>query len=164
MTQSVHALLCLPEVYQYLADGEPPSIGIAADWLADSGADWSAYGGGLWGLLPVSDAAVPAGLVLLSDYADARMELTYLLHPDHWGSGLATRMAHTVMGRCFKRGQVHTIWAGADKPNVGSINVMQRLGMRFGRDVKYPSGEGVEYVMAASAYQPRRFISLDIIN
>ena len=113
------------------------------------------WGGGVWVL---SDGADPhlGGLVRLSSDDKGELELTYLLHPDLWGLGLATRMSHAAMMRAFEAGRVSTIWAGADVPNAASIAVMKRLGMRFRREVQYPMGAGVEYEIQADAFDPAR--------
>ncbi len=70
---------------------------------------------------------------------------TYLLHPQYWGQGFATRMSWTVIQQAFETGHVDQIVAGADAPNTASVNVMRRLGMTFLRTVQYPLGPGVEY-------------------
>ena len=127
LTTAIHNLLCVPKVYRYLADNQKPPREIAERWVSVVQNDQQQFGGGLWAL--TNQELV--GLVRLSDYVDQQMELTFLLHPDHWHQGLATRMAHTVIGECFKRGAVNRVWAGADEPNTASINVMRRLNMTF---------------------------------
>ena len=72
-------------------------------------------------------------------------------------------MAHTVIGACFEIGLVHTIWAGADQPNIASIAVMQRLGMTFRNTADYPLGPGVEYSIAAKSYEPTRHRKMQIV-
>ena len=74
------------------------------------------------------------------------LELDYLLHPDVWGRGLATRMGWTVLERAFGDRELESVVAGTDAPNRASVAVLRRLGMRFGRGVRYPLGPGVEYV------------------
>ena len=147
----IHQLFCIPEVVEYLADGAEPPPGIASAWISSAVADRNTYGGGLWVLVDGADRRVD-GLVRLAADDNGELELTYLLHPCLWGFGLATRMAHTVMQRAFEIGRVSTIWAGADAPNKASIAVMERLGMRFRREVQYPLGIGMEYQITAKAF------------
>ncbi len=167
---ALHDLLCVPEVYRYLADGAPPPRAVTEQWLARSAADFESHGVGLWLLRAGQDLA---GCVLLEVLEDtqafpgevprpdiggspsgnaqhkSQAELTYVLHPDHWGKGLATRMAWTVMQQAFENGLAAVI-AGADGPNTASLAVMKRLGMRFYRTVQYPAGEGTEYILRNS--------------
>ena len=139
----LHALLTVPEVYRYLADGVPPPREVVDGRITRSRADFAAAGIGLWLL---EDAAGElGGCVRLEVTGPASAELTYALHPMNWGWGLATRMSWTVMRPALEGGRVEEIVAGADVPNAASIAVMQRLGMTYARSVQYPLGAGVEY-------------------
>ena len=157
----VHQLLCIPQVYRYLTDGAEPPRSLTSDWIAAAVGHSADIGGGIWGLR-FSDQRAMLGVVRLADAGRGELELTYLLHPDLWGRGLATRMAHAAMQHAFGTGRVPAIWAGADEPNTASISVMKRLGMMFRRKVKYPAGAGVEYVMEAAAFDGARFELLPI--
>ena len=44
-----------------------------------------------------------------------------------------------------------------------SVSVMTRLGMQFRREVQYPAGVGVEYVMEAAAFDGGRIELLSIV-
>ncbi len=162
----VHRLLCVPEVYRYLADGVEPSPSIASHLVHTAAVDFEQRGGGLW-VLTASDNPDILGIVRLAredEGEDNReLELTYLLHPTVWGSGYATRMAHTGMHHAFGSGLVSAIWAGADVPNTASIAVMRRLGMRFRRNVEYPAGPGVEYAIDAAAFDVDRAVPIEIV-
>ncbi len=152
---AIHHLFCVPKVYEYLADGEAPPPHIVSEWVQAGTAVHRHAGAGLWMLVEASEAQI-VGVVRLSGDGSGTLELVFLLHPRVWGRGLATRMAHTVMGQAFGTGQVSTIWAGADAPNTASIAVMQRLGMRYQRAVAYPMGAGVEYALSADAFDAGR--------
>lgn len=144
-TDQLYALMCIPEVYRYLADGVVPPRAVLEDWIACSHTDFAAHHIGLWVL--EDNHAVLAGCVRLESQAGLRSaELTYVLHPQFWGSGLATRMSWMVMQHALQSGCFDQIVAGADQPNTASIAVMCRLGMTFLRFVQYPAGPGVEYV------------------
>ena len=159
--EKIHQLFCIPEVFEYLADGKKPPPAIASAWVNSAAADNAKYGGGLWVLVDGADQCA-SGLVRLSGDDSGELELTYLLHPSLWGLGLATRMAHTAMTRAFAAGLAATIWAGADVPNTASFAVMQRLGMQFRRRVQYPSGAGMEYQMRTGEFDPARVEPLAI--
>ena len=159
----LHRLLSEPAVYQFLADGAPPPPAATRAWLTASATDFELFGVGLWLLLaPGREASGPlAGACRLSDIESGSVELTYLLHPDYWGRGLATRMAHTVIAEAFARGLTR-VWAGADVPNGRSVAVMQRLGLTFERRVNYPAGPGVEHALHAAAFHLNRYDVLKI--
>ncbi|MDA4848643.1 GNAT family N-acetyltransferase [Hoeflea poritis] len=159
--EALHSLLSVEAVFFYLADGVKPERSIAAGWVDESLSDFERFDVGIWCLSGQTDGQI-SGLARLSDYDHGTMQLTYLLHPDMWGKGLATRMAHTALSMAFRGDHVCEVWAGADKPNAASISVMQRLGMAFQKDVQYPAGEGVEYRITRADFDPRRMERLPI--
>ncbi len=152
--ERLHTLMGVPEVYRYLTDGVALPRWRVEQWIELAHEDDAAHGMGLWML--ESQKGVLAGCVELKMERQPRSaELTYLLHPQFWGQGLATRMSWTVMQRAFEAGHVDQIVAGADEPNTASVSVMRRLGMTFLRTVQYPLGPGVEYVYRRDDPAPR---------
>jgi [ribosomal protein S5]-alanine N-acetyltransferase len=142
----LHALASRPLVFRYLFDGAAPDRECIVGRIAQSIANAPVDGFGMWML--ESFSARYAGCVELRPYPAPRSaELTYLLDPRHWGQGLAVRMAWTVIVAAFRSSRIDTIVAGADQPNAASFAVMGRLGMRYHKDVQYPLGAGVEYVL-----------------
>lgn len=149
------ALGSKPLVYRYLFDGAAPSRELIAGRVEQSIAEPAAAGLGMWLL---EDALMPyAGCVELRSYPAPRSaELTYLLDPGVWGRGLAVRMAWTVISHAFRSSHIDAVIAGADLPNSASLVVMQRLGMEFHKEVAYPLGGGVEYVLRRGDAGPTR--------
>jgi [ribosomal protein S5]-alanine N-acetyltransferase len=145
-TDGLHALAANPLVYRYLFDGVPPNKEFIARAVAQSVANAGETGLGMWFLEDVSTRY--AGCVELRPYPSLRSaELIYLLDPRYWGQGLALRMAWTAITHIFLSSLIDSVIAGTDLPNTASLAVMRRLGMRFHKDVQYPLGAGVEYVM-----------------
>ena len=142
----LHTLEANPLVYRYLFDGVPPNKEFIARAVAQSVANAGGTGLGMWFLEDVSTRY--AGCVELRPYPSPRSaELIYLLDPKYWGQGLALRMAWTAITYAFLSSQIDSVIAGTDLPNTASLAVMRRLGMRFHKDVQYPLGAGVEYVI-----------------
>lgn len=144
--ERLHELFCLPDVYRYLADGVPPARATTNRWLEKSHEDRGRTPCvGLFVLIEGRDRLI--GCVRTHFLEQPGMvELTYVLHPDFWGQGLATSMGWTAMQRAFGSGLVDTMLAGTDDPNTASVAVMRRLGMRFLRRTRNPRWTGVEYV------------------
>jgi ribosomal-protein-alanine N-acetyltransferase len=141
-----HALAASPLVYRYLFDGVPPDKEYITRLVAQSVANSEESGLGMWFLEGVSTRY--AGCVELRPYPSSRSaELTYLLDPRNWGQGLALRMAWTAITHTFLSSLIDSIIAGADLANAASFAVMRRLGMHFHKNVQYPLGAGVEYVL-----------------
>lgn len=141
----LYALACKPLVFRYLFDGTAPDKEVVANRIERSIAA-AAAGLGMWVL--GGPPSRWAGCVRLQPEPRSNgAELTYLLDPRNWGRGLAVRMAWTAIERAFRSSQIDFVFAGADGANVASIAVMRRLGMRFRQTVRYPLGNGVEYVL-----------------
>ena len=138
-------LLGVPEVYRYLTDGVALPRWRVEQWIKLAHERVAAHGMGLW-MLESTKGVLAGGVELKMESQPCSAELTYLLHPQFWGQGLATCMSWTVMQRAFEAGYVDQIVAGADEPNTASVRVMRRLGMTFLRTVQYPLRPGVEYV------------------
>jgi RimJ/RimL family protein N-acetyltransferase len=149
----VHRLASEPLVYRYLFDGIAPERDRVEEGITQATRDAAATGLGLWIL---ACPRVPYGgcVQLRPDTCAKSAELTYLLHPAQWGRGLATRMAWSAICCAFRQG-IDRIVAGSDCPNGASLAVMRRLGMRLHREVRYPLGKGVEYVLERGDPGPR---------
>ena len=142
----LHTLEANPLVYRYLFDGVAPNKEFIARAVAQSVANAVGTGLGRWFLEDVSTRY--AGCVELRPYPSPRSaELIYLLDPKYWGQGLALRMAWTAINYAFLWSQIDYVIAGADLPNAASLALMRRLRMRFHKDVQYPLGAGVEYLI-----------------
>jgi hypothetical protein len=114
--------------------------------VSESIANAGATGLGMWFLENVSTRY--AGCVELRPYQSFRSaEVIYLLDPGYWGQGLALRMAWTAISHSFLSSHIDSVIAGTDLPNTASLAVMRRLGMHFHKNVLYPLGAGVEYVL-----------------
>jgi ribosomal-protein-alanine N-acetyltransferase len=55
-------------------------------------------------------------------------EIGYILHPDHWGQGLATEALSAVVGYIFATRPVEAITADVDPRNEASLRLLAKLG------------------------------------
>jgi RimJ/RimL family protein N-acetyltransferase len=149
----VYRLTSEPLVYRYLFDGVAPGRHSIAQGITQATRDAAVTGLGLW-ILACPRVAYGGCVQLRPDISAKSAELVYLLHPEQWGRGLATRMAWTAICCAFRQGS-DRILAGSDCPNGASLAVMRRLGMRLHREVGYPLGKGVEYVLDRGDPGPR---------
>lgn len=69
-------------------------------------------------------------------------EIGYVIHPDHKGRGYATEGAAALISLGFEELGLHRIRASADARNVGSVRVMEHLGMR--REALFTENEFVK--------------------
>jgi [ribosomal protein S5]-alanine N-acetyltransferase len=58
-------------------------------------------------------------------------EIGYLLHPDHWGLGIATEALRASIDAAFARFDLPAITADVDPRNRASIRLLEKLGFQF---------------------------------
>lgn len=88
-------------------------------------------------------------------------EVGYVIHPDHQGRGYATEGTAALIEVGFRDLGMHRIRASADARNLGSVRVMEHLGMR--REALFVENEFVKgewssevvYAILASEWQAR---------
>jgi RimJ/RimL family protein N-acetyltransferase len=84
------------------------------------------------------------GIQPLDDLPD--IEIGWWLAPDLWGKGLATEAAECALADGFGRCGLNRIVAIARRENRASTRVMEKLGMRYEKDVEH---HGIEVVLYA---------------
>jgi len=55
-------------------------------------------------------------------------DIGYILHPDHWGQGLAGEAVSAVIDHVFASRGLHEMTADVDPDNAASIRLLERLG------------------------------------
>ena len=64
-----------------------------------------------------------------SDSVEA--DIGYELDPKHWNHGYATEATHAIVDFGFSHFGVHRIWANCVAENLGSVHVLEKLGMKL---------------------------------
>lgn len=149
--------LCAADLAAFQAYRQDPEVGKFQDWerMDDAKAEgflahmecaelfsrgqWSQIGIDLDGLL-IGDM----GIFVSADKPEAEMGVT--LARDAQGKGLAEAAVRALIRYLFDDLKVERIIAGADKDNLRSIALMERLGMTFTGAV----GDDLDYVLHRS--------------
>ncbi|KZE53317.1 GNAT family N-acetyltransferase [Rossellomorea marisflavi] len=77
---------------------------------------------------------IGCGELTICDRSNLTGEIGYILHPEHWGKGIATLLAKKLLNIAFHEHGLHRIQATCDPANAGSIRVLEKCGMtREGR-------------------------------
>ena len=79
------------------------------------------------------------------------VELGYRFRPDAWGQGFASEGAAALLADALSRPDVTRVYAHALLSNVGSIRVMQKIGMTYAVPWSYRGLEGAEYEARSGA-------------
>ena len=128
---SLHRLWTDPKVRRYLWDNIIISRERAEETVRDSLDCVQRYGVGHWLVLIRETDALAGfcGFIVREDGEDP--ELLYGLAPEYWGRGLVTEAATAALQWAFVDRGFNRVTAATDPPNIASVRVMERLGMRF---------------------------------
>lgn len=130
-TEGLHALFTEPDIRRFLWDDEVIPRSQTAEMVRKSRRRFASDGYGLW-LMMVSDAPDhPVGFAGLWHFRDPpELELVFGVARDWWGKGFAEESARAVMRYAFGELGFARIDASTDTPNIASLHVLQKLGMR----------------------------------
>jgi RimJ/RimL family protein N-acetyltransferase len=82
------------------------------------------------------------------------LELGYRLDPAVWGRGLASEGAAALLEEALARPGVRRVFAHALTSNIGSIRVMEKIGMTYAGPWEYKGLPGAEYEAVARRHRP----------
>ena len=90
---------------------------------------------GMWCVLPRGGDSVIGfcGFRFVDDTRD--VEILYGFLPAFWGQGLATEAGWAVLDYGFGAGLFERVYGRTDVPNRASIKVLEKLGMRFEKQI-----------------------------
>lgn len=116
---SLHAVLSDPRATRWWSTPPHESLDQTRDWL-DAMIAGNAAGSD--DFIVERDGAVigKAGFWQLPDVG-------YVLHPDHWGQGLATEAVGAAVDHVFATRAVEALTADVDPENAASIRLLERL-------------------------------------
>lgn len=160
--ESIHQLLSIPEVDQFNTLGIPADIQettqIIESWLlANNQKEITNYNFAI----ELTDSKTFIGLLGLKLWPkkNSRAEVWYKLHPNHWRKGYATEALNALLDYGFNHLQLQRIQAGCAVDNIGSIKVLEKVGMlREGRcrqvlPLKSGWSDNYEYAILESDYE-----------
>lgn len=128
---ALHRISNEPSVRRYLWDDAPVTRARIEDVVAQSVRMFSEEGVGLFGVR-LRGSAELVGFCGFGHTQDGpeEIELIYELLPDLWGRGLTTEASRACMRHAFAQAGLDRVVAGADAPNVASLRVIEKLGMK----------------------------------
>ncbi|HVR29371.1 MAG TPA: GNAT family N-acetyltransferase [Thermoanaerobaculia bacterium] len=152
----LHEMLTEGGVRRYLLDDRIVERSWVVDVVESSRRTFADAGFGLWCVLTRGDDEL-AGLAGLRSFPGAREpQLLYVLHPAFWGRGLAAEASRAVTEYAFEELGFEELLASTDSPNLASIRVMERIGMRFLEAGRMSGHALVLYRISRSDWMRRR--------
>ncbi|MGO3724931.1 MAG: GNAT family N-acetyltransferase [Staphylococcus equorum] len=123
----LNELYTLPEVTQYQTWG-PQSYEETQQFInvvLDKDSNW------IYNVLVDSDTDKVIGTIQLAiDEVNQSAEINFIVHPNHWGNGVATDIAKTIIKYAFKVLKLNRIGAAIDSRNIVAGIVLEKLGMK----------------------------------
>lgn len=133
-----------PRVMHYISEGIPWPESRIAEFVERQRIHFGKLGYCLWKLLVKGSPEISGfcGIQPLDDLPG--VEIGWWLAAHLWGQGLATEAARSVIADGFGRCGLSRIVAIARRENRASTRIMEKLGMRYERDVLH---HGIEVVL-----------------
>jgi [ribosomal protein S5]-alanine N-acetyltransferase len=116
----LHDVMRHPQAMRYWSTPPHPDLATTSAWLARLLARDPAAS--------VEFVVVLEGRVIGTAGGGTLPEVGYILHPDHWGKGLAREAMRAVIAFAFANHPVDHLTADVDPRNDASIRLLQRLG------------------------------------
>lgn len=125
----VHPIYADPDVMRYVATGPMADIAHTQRLLDDYTDHQLRHGYSFWAVIERSSGALIGDAGLYRTPA-GEVELGYTLGSAWWGRGYATEAAGMWLRVAFRELDVEEVVALAEPANVGSLHVLEKLGMR----------------------------------
>ena len=143
-----------PEVMKYLGivAGKPMSREETADVLQSFIKSWEKYGLGRLAIVEKESGQLIGccGLRLL----EGTPEIVYVLGKAYWGKGYATEAARACLRHGFESLNLKRIVAVTRHGNLASQRVLERVGMRYEKEVTHYGVGGMGYVITLEEFEP----------
>ncbi len=134
---SIHTLHSLPETDKFNTLGIPENIEetkqIIEDWVSENKKPEFKN---LTFAIEQNGSQKLTGLIALKIGSEKfrNGEVWYKLHSEYWGKGFGTESLNAILSFGFEKLKLHRIEAGCAVENIGSIKVLEKVGMtREGR-------------------------------
>lgn len=114
------------EVMLWWSSGPHASLAETEAYVKGNASEGQGYH--CWAITPGDDVAL--GWVILIDGKPQVKEIGYILHRDHWGTGIACEAVARVIAHGFDDLGLRRIFADTDPENGGSIALLERLGFQ----------------------------------
>ena len=125
-----------PEVHIYLGNNPVENIEKIDDNIKFIRKQYVDNGIGRWAMIEKSTKNLIgwAGLKLIRELTNNHIdyyELGYRLNKSYWGKGFATESAKASLQYGFNTLNLNKIYAIADSKNIGSRNVIEKVGLKY---------------------------------
>lgn len=133
-----------PDVFRHRPDPTPENEAESLAHLRRDIGHWDRHGFGRWAALLNGEVIGFGGLSYVEGWGDA-LNLSYHLHPDHWGGGYATELALEAVRMAKEELATGRIIGRVRSWNTGSVRVLERVGLTLDGPIAYGGAPGLLY-------------------
>ena len=130
---NIYEMQCNEQVAKYNTIGIPDDKDFTKTLIVNAISDIATFGKtNFWWSISIKESNEfigEAGLNL-SKFKYRSGEVFYGLHPIYWGNGYGTEAVETILNYAFVDLNLHRITAGVATENLGSIKLLERVGMQ----------------------------------
>ena len=139
-----------PDVMRFMTGGKPTPRDEIENYFVPRMLDFTdpVAGTGIWAAIE-KDSDEFLGWILVREYGFGNdylepdnLELGWRFKRHCWGKGIATEAAGAVLEALKQRTDIRRFCAIADRENVASTRVMEKLGMQFGKATVHVTPKG----------------------
>ncbi|CAA9519915.1 MAG: Acetyltransferase, GNAT family [uncultured Rubrobacteraceae bacterium] len=146
----LHRLWTDPAVRRFFWDDEVITRGRAEAAVREAVEVFGRHGLGLWISERREGGGSPIGFCGLRHLdGGPEVEILYGIQPPEWGRGFATEIAQAVLRYGFETAGLARVWGVADRENVASRRVLEKVGMTFEGLVVIDGREEARYAIRA---------------
>ncbi len=131
-----------PNVVKYTGDAPFESVSAAEDFLKNYN-DYKRNGYGRWAVIEKDSGEFLGWCGLKFDGKET--DIGFRFFEKHWNKGYATESAKACLEYGFTELNLNEIVGRAMKENIGSVKVLEKIGMKFIKEMEFELHPGVLY-------------------
>ena len=144
--KSCYELNLNPNVIRYTGDSAFKNVEEAREFLKNY-QDYKLNGFGRWAVIEKTEARFIGWCGLKFDEVKNETDIGFRLFEEEWNKGYATESASACLQYGFKNLNLKRIVGRAMKENIGSIKVLEKIGLKYERDIELDAKEAVIYTI-----------------
>lgn len=144
-----------PEVRRHLWGDKLISEETAAREIVRSKESFRGSGFGHWAVRRRESRRVIGSCGLLRVPHTDQLEIVYCIDPALWNNGYGTQAARAVLAFGFEELQLSLIHGRCARDNIASLRVLEKIGMRSGRQHPHTECEGAHLSISRDEYLER---------
>jgi len=119
---------CDMEVTRYVSWKTVEKVEETEDFLRMCEKDWNS-GTAFNFMIELNGHSGPIGAFALRP-SGCKVEMGYALSREFWGKGIISEATEAMIELCFQSPEIFRVWAYCDYENLGSMKVMEKVGMQ----------------------------------